>query len=166
MSSSRREMTLENTNITTFEQLVYTLAASNAFQVPRYLRGDGLRDALYEYLHQGAVSLSEFAMLVEILPWDLSINNTAMHCVMYGASRGPEFQPPEYELIVAYAKRVGLWEDRKGQRGMRSIGNTIGAKIRAGNAAIRDRGGGSRERRLTLAMADGGKITADGEYLF
>ncbi|KAI7213923.1 hypothetical protein KC333_g6306 [Hortaea werneckii] len=124
------QMTLENTKITTFEQLVYTLAASNAFQIPRYLRGDGLRDALYEYLHQSAVSLSEFAMLVEILPWDLSIINTAVHCVMYGASRGPGFQPPEYELIVAYAKRVGMWEDRKGQRGMRSIGHAIGAKMR------------------------------------
>ncbi|GAB1739797.1 hypothetical protein NU219Hw_g4733t1 [Hortaea werneckii] len=124
------QMTLENTDITTFEQLVYTLAACNAFQIPRYLRGDGLRDALYEYLHYGAVSLSEFAMLVEVLPWDLSIINTAMHCTMYGASRGPKFQAPEYELIVAYAKRVGLWEDRRGQRGMRSIGHAIGAKMR------------------------------------
>ncbi|KAI7498554.1 hypothetical protein KC367_g4983 [Hortaea werneckii] len=124
------QMTLQNTNITTFEQLVYTLAASNAFQVPRYLRGDGLRDALYEYLHQGAISLLEFAMLVEVMPWDLSIINTAMHCIMYGTCRGPKFQPPEYEPIVAYAKRVGLWEDSKEQRGMRSIGHEIGVKLR------------------------------------
>ncbi|KAI7085368.1 hypothetical protein KC356_g5931 [Hortaea werneckii] len=124
------QMTLENTNIAAFEQLVYTLAASNAFQVPRYLRGDGLRDALYEYLHQGAVSLSEFAMLVEVMPWDLSIINTAMHCIMYGACRGPKFQPPEYDLIVAYAKRVGLWGDRKEQRGMKSIGHEIEVKVR------------------------------------
>ncbi|KAI7296519.1 hypothetical protein KC352_g185, partial [Hortaea werneckii] len=124
------QMTLENTNITTFEQLVYTLAASNAFQVPRYLRGDGLRDALYEYLHQGAISLSEFAMLVEVMPWDLSIINTAMHCIMYGACRGQKLQPLEYDLIVAYAKRVGLWGDRKEQRGMKSIGHEIEVKLR------------------------------------
>ncbi|KAI6859338.1 hypothetical protein KC338_g6054 [Hortaea werneckii] len=128
------QMTLENTDITTFEHLVYTLAACNAFTIPRYLRGDGLRDALYEYLHQGAISLSEFAMLVEVLPWDLSIINTAMHCIMYGVCRGPRSTPPEYDLIVAYAKGVGLWGDRKGQRGMRSIGNEIGMKMRQGNA--------------------------------
>lgn len=128
------QMTLENTKITTFEELVYTLAASNALQIPRYLRGDGLRDALYEYLHQGAVTLSEFAMLVEVLPWDLSIINTAKHCIMYGACRGLKFQAPEYDLIVAYAKRVGLWEDSKGQRGMRSIGNAIGAQMRGRQA--------------------------------
>ncbi|KAI7488420.1 hypothetical protein KC351_g1978 [Hortaea werneckii] len=127
------QMTLENTNITTFENLVYTLAATNAFQIPRYLRGDGLRDALHEYLHQGAISLSEFAMLVEVLPWDLSLINTAMHCIMYGACRGPKLTPPDYELIVDYAKNVGLWGDRKGQRGMRSIGQEIGMKMRQRN---------------------------------
>ncbi|KAI7277235.1 hypothetical protein KC345_g6746 [Hortaea werneckii] len=111
------QMTLENTGITTFEHLVYTLAATNAFQIPRYLRGDGLRDALYDYLHQGAISLSEFAMLVEILPWDLSIINTAMHCVMYGDCRGPKHTPPRVSAHRGLCEGcgfVGRQESAKG----------------------------------------------------
>lgn len=70
-------------------------------------------------------------MLVKILPWDFGMISAAMHCIMYGSRRGAKSRPREYEQIVAYAKRMGLWEG-SGQRRMESIGNDIGAKMRGG----------------------------------
>ncbi|KAK3643746.1 hypothetical protein LTR56_010052 [Elasticomyces elasticus] len=106
-----KQMTLAGLKLERFDDIVLTYATGYAMRLKRDLRGDDLRNALYDYLHQGSLTHDEFAMLVEWLPFDGGLIKTAVHQAMFRGCKGGTFVPPDMAKIEEYAKRVGMWEE-------------------------------------------------------
>jgi len=118
------QLTIAALNIHTLETIVETYATAYAFRIPRHLRGDDLRDAIYKYMHQGYLTAAEFAMIVEWLGFDGGLVKTAKNVVMDRLCKGGKAVLPEMGKIEEYAERMGLWE---GAEGMEAIGENIKA---------------------------------------
>ncbi|KAK5675260.1 hypothetical protein LTS10_012021 [Elasticomyces elasticus] len=106
-----KQMTLAGLKLERFDDIVLTYATGYAMRLKRDLRGDDLRNALYDYLHQGSLTHDEFAMLVEWLPFDGGLIKTAMHQAMFRSCKGGTFVPSDMAKIEEYAKRVGMWDE-------------------------------------------------------
>ncbi|KAK3117719.1 hypothetical protein LTR53_000648 [Teratosphaeriaceae sp. CCFEE 6253] len=110
-TSDPTQLTLAGLHLEHFDEIVYTYATAYAFRLKRELRGDDLRNAIYDYMHQGNLRHDEFAMIVEWLAFDGGLVKTAIHEAMFRCCKGDRYVPPDMAKIKAYAKRVGLWEE-------------------------------------------------------
>lgn len=120
---SPKQLTLAGLNLEHFDTIVYTYATAYAFRLKRELRGDDLRNAIYDYMHQGILTHDEFAMIVEWLAFDGGLVKTAMHEIMFRKCKGGVHMPPDMGKIEAYCKAVGMWKQ------MEEVGKEIGAKM-------------------------------------
>lgn len=124
-----KQLTLASLGVDEFDQILYTYATANAFRLKRELRGDDIRDAIYEYIHQGAMRFDEFAMVVEWLAFDRGLVKTAIHDVMHRYCKGGVHTVPEMDKVEKYAKEAGMW------KGMLEVAEQIKVKMAEKDAA-------------------------------
>lgn len=110
-TSFRKPTLTSGLKIEAFDDVVLTYATGYAFRLKRELRGDDLRNAIYDYIHQGNLTCDEFVMIVEWLAFDGGLVKTAVHEVMFRFCKGGVVVPREMEQIERYARRVGMWEE-------------------------------------------------------
>ncbi|KAK0296943.1 hypothetical protein LTS00_004221 [Friedmanniomyces endolithicus] len=106
-----------------FDDVILTYAATYVLRLKRELRGDDVRSAIHGYIHQGNLTCDEFVAIVEWLAFDRGLVKTAVHQTMFRVCKGGIAVPKEMDLIEAYAKQVGIWEE------MQQVGVEIWAKM-------------------------------------
>ncbi|KAK4615354.1 hypothetical protein CLAFUW4_10714 [Fulvia fulva] len=120
----------------TLQQVVHLYHTAYAFRIDRQRRGNVLREAISDYIHNGPLSENEFRMLHDLLAFDDGTLKSAQHSTMHSQIHGCEPSkskddkqenkivqdkdgkwhvyarpdPQEFEKIVAFAKGRGIWE--------------------------------------------------------
>ncbi|KAK5112888.1 hypothetical protein LTR85_011115 [Meristemomyces frigidus] len=94
-----------------FDDMVNVLATSHVFRIKRDIRGNELRDRIYEYIKQGPLSFDEFAMVCDYLHFDVGLVKTAMHAVMFNKAKGGARIPPDMAKIEAFCKQHDIWDE-------------------------------------------------------
>ncbi|KAK0258591.1 hypothetical protein B0A54_06149 [Friedmanniomyces endolithicus] len=118
-----QQLTLAGLDIEYFDDVILTYAATYVLRLKRELRGDDVRSAIHGYIHQGNLTCDEFVAIVGWLAFDRGLVKTAVHQTMFRVCKGGIAVPKEMDLIEAYAKQVGIWEE------MQQVGVEIWAKM-------------------------------------
>lgn len=123
--NSPKEQTVAGMKLETFDEGVYAYVSANHMGLKRALRGNQIRKAIDEYIHQTPLRFDEFAMLIDLCHFDAGLTMTAKHQVMFGRSKGGLSVPPEMDKIEAYCREKGIWEEmlaiQEGIKGKRAI---------------------------------------------
>ncbi|EMC90871.1 hypothetical protein BAUCODRAFT_152854 [Baudoinia panamericana UAMH 10762] len=120
-----KHLSLKGLGIEEFNDVVFTYATAYAFKLKREYRGDDLRNAIYDYMHQGSLTWQEFSMIEELLGWDGGLVKTARHEVIFRWCKGGTYIPPDMEKILEYAEKAGFKDELmrikvEMQKGMRA----------------------------------------------
>ena len=110
-ATNPKPMTLDDLQLECFDEIVAVHYTSNTLFINRDVRGNAVRDAIYDYTKQGALTVEEFATIVERLRFDVGLVKTAKHMVMYGKAKGGLNVPPDMARIESYCRKNGLWAE-------------------------------------------------------
>ena len=146
-----KQLTVAGLGLEQFDEVVQMYAAGYAFRLKRELSGDDLRNAVYEYMHQGSLTAAEFAMIAELLTFDGGLIKTTVHEIMFRYNKGGNYTPPDMANIEAYAKRTGMWEE------MLNVGRSMqaGMNERVGRNAEKARQDAAKAERARQDAAKG-----------
>ncbi|GAB7366873.1 hypothetical protein MBLNU230_g1235t1 [Neophaeotheca triangularis] len=94
-----------------FDDCLLLCMTSHAFSLDVARRGNEIRDALYDYIRDTPLILSEFAMIMECGSFDPSFVSSAKNQVMHRQLKGGVHACPEFEEIKEYCVANGLWPE-------------------------------------------------------
>jgi hypothetical protein len=110
-----------------FAEVVKAYQAAHAIHINRNYRGNDIHDAIHRYMGELPLRWDEFAMVHELLHFDVGITKSAKNSVMYKVAKEGKKGVPDFDKIEDYCKKTGCWEEmvQVGER----IKNTITAQI-------------------------------------
>ncbi len=105
------EMTVEALEVEEFDQAVYVYQASRTLGISRFLRGESFPHHIYNYIKQSPLRADEFAMVLELLPFDIGMCKTAKHCTLYSCTKYGVASVPDMVGIATYCEENGFWDE-------------------------------------------------------
>lgn len=106
-----REMTVEELEVDEFDQAVYVYQASRALGICHILRGESFPRHIYNYVKQTPLRADEFAMVIELLAFDVGLCKTAKHCTLFTCAKYGAESLPDMVGIATYCEENGFWEE-------------------------------------------------------
>lgn len=97
----------------TFEEAVWVHQVGKAMGLFFEMRGEGVRDAIREYIAAAPLTAAEFAMVFEVLEFDWGLQKVVLREVRWRyRERGRKRGVPEYAEIMEFCGRAGIkvWE--------------------------------------------------------
>ncbi|CAK4032888.1 Hypothetical predicted protein [Lecanosticta acicola] len=92
----------------TFEQIVLLHSTGYYMRCPATLRGQHLENEIWKYMHENCLSLRQFKMIMEWIPFS-KLCKAAKDGIVYQKVHGPV--PPEMAQIEQYCEENGMLDD-------------------------------------------------------